>query len=294
MNRYLSTTFEYRRFLTIRNLLKSVAALSVALALFVYFYFYFLRPGATEKTEIFKGVYFTAVELEPHQGTGQGIIIEVQWDCPGIELFIPQFDYFSRKRRSYALNSADWHLIKDNLQLLVQSTRYTPSGLLDSIPFRTVDPVETIVLKGRTSHVFPNCYLMWWDENWDVHVESKKPPVPENYENAMLGTSVQTWQVWDGRMNYNSLSNMYIPHPRTFIGVDPDTKRLWLMCFNGVLGSYMGELAQSLGVKFGGQMATDSAATMVISPEAKGLFPFTGIRQRRPVGCYFGIRAEPL
>lgn len=252
-----------KKWVTPRVLLKCFLSVAVAVGLFVYIYFYFLRPGATERMEIFKGVYFTAVELEQHQGTGQEIIIEVQWDTPGVELFIPQFNYIYLNKRRYKLNLSEPHLIKNDLEVLVQSSRYTPSGLFDSIPFRTVDNVETVVLDGRVSNIFPNCFTLWWDREGNVHAEGTKPPNPDNFRNATMGTSVQTWQVWDGKVDYNSLSNMYTPYPRMFIGVDPDTKRLWLMCFNGVLGSHMGELAQSLGVKFGGQMATHSAAALI-------------------------------
>jgi hypothetical protein len=261
--------------------------------------YFFLRPGAMERTEIFKGVHMTTLELPGDEhGHGRAIFIEVQWDVPGVRLahrpFTYQPDLKDPLHPIYRLEMADWALLRDGAALLVNTTRYRPDELYRSYPGAKVASVETLVVDGRQSFNHPHSYLMFWDADGNATFLDRKPPDAESLAKAVLAIGLQGTQVWEGRAHYHSLGDKDLVYDRTFIGINPERKTLWLMAYEAVSGWRMIDLAIEQGVTFGGMVDSGDGTQLIVGRGAAGVFPHTGIRNFRPVGPYMEIYAEPL
>jgi len=254
---------------------------------------WFLEPTASERQEIYQGVYYQCLELDDGSG-GRVMVVEVHWDEPGVDVVLRPFLPSGGGQYHYKLKPAGMIMSEFELQVLMNGTLYEPADWMHSMPGMQVDSRETVVSYGRVSHVDPQSYLIWWDEEMNAHCEEQKPPSAEALSRAYLGVGVQGLQLRAGHVDYLSLDSMDRVMRRSFLGVNPDKKILWLMSGDALSGRAMAELAQSLGVVYGGQVDGEGAATLVIGNGADGVFPFTGLRGGRPLGNTIGIRAKPL
>lgn len=282
-----------RRWL-IRSLLLGILVAAVVTALALRF-----RPAAMERTEIFRGVYLTVEDLPATaQGGGKAMIVEVHWDTPGVRLRHRPFSYaFSPENpiaTHYDLKLADPALAGSRAAVLVNTVRYTPDGLRDSLPGKGVRSLETVVASGRVSHVHEHSYLMYWDENREAHLEKTKPPSPEALEAARWGIGLQGVQISEGHPYPRSLDSLDDRIDRTFIGFDPTRNILFILAFEKVTGHYMIRRALEAGVVFGGQVDSGSATTLLVGEGAGGIRPHTGIRNWRPLGPWLEVHAEPV
>lgn len=270
--------------------------LAAAAAVGLYF---LLRPGTLGRTEIFKGVYMTALDQpRDSHGHGKALFIEVHWDEPGVRLAHRPFsfepDLTDPLHPVYRLEMADWALLRDGAAVLVNTTRYRPDQIIRSYPGAKVASIETLVVDGQQSFNHPHSYLLFWDKDGNVKFLNRKPPDPESLARAELAIGLQGTQVWEGRAHYNSLGDKDLVYPRTFIGVNPETKTLWLMAYEAVSGWRMIDTAIEFGVTFGGMVDSGDGTQLIVGRGAKGVLPHTGIRNFRPVGPYLQIHAEPL
>ena len=81
---------------------------------------------------------------------------------------------------------------------------------------------------------------------------------------------------------------------RTFLGVDPVEKVLWLIVGEKISERGINAVASRQGVQIGGQLDTQDASTMIIGSKARSVRTLTGIRGRRPLAGVMGVRAEPI
>lgn len=258
-----------------------------------------LRPSPLPRTEIFRGVYLTVLDLPSSaDGGGRVMITEVHWDTPGIRLQHRPYDYFFSPENvvspHYNLSFADWALFRHKPAVLVNTTRYTPEGIMDSFPGMPVRSLETLVVDGQVSHLHEHSYLMFWDAEGEAHMQTTKPPSPENLEAAVLGMGIQGVSINTGSVNRYAVSNQELAYDRTFIGFDPTQNILFLLAFEKATALLMTSVARDAGVLFGGMLDSGDATSMVIGAGARGLLPHTGIRNRRPLGPYLLVYADPL
>jgi len=249
--------------------------------------------------EIFKGVFLTVEQLPfGEHGGGRCMIVEVHWDTPGVRLAHREFSWpFASgdpQAPHYKLTVADWSLFKYGPAVLVNTTRYHPDGLLDSLPGRPVRSLETLVVDGKVSHVHDHSYLMFWDAGGRAAMLERKPPDPASLEAAVLGIGLQGYQVSEGRPHYHSLSSKDDLIPRTFIGFDPTRNILYLIAFERASGHLMIDRAVLAGVMFGGQVDSGNGSSLLIGRAARDVTPHTGIRNWRPLGPYLKVFADPL
>ena len=270
-----------------------VAALVTAIV-FIY------RPAPMERTEIFKGVYLTVESVSGTlMGNGRAMIVEVHWKTPGVVVEHRQFDYeFSPdnpRTPHFNLSLLDYALSKEDASILVNTTRYRPHAVTESYPGNPVRSQETIIADGKLSHVHQHSYLLYWDDEMEVHMETTKPPSETGLKTAVLGIGLQGLQIRGGNANMNAIASPEREYDRTFIGVDPMRQVLYLMVFEKTSAYYLIQRALEAGVVFGGIVDSGGGSHLIIGDQAAaGIRAHTGIRNWRPLAGYLTIHADPL
>lgn len=282
-----------------RRILFGLFSLILLCALALAFLHLTYKPVSQSRTEIYRGVFLTVEELpKSPEGSGKVMIVEVHWDTPGIRIENRPFDYQFGPENPisphYDLEFADLALRRLNAELLVNTTMYVPGELYKAWPGKSVRSLETLVVDGRVSNVHQHSYLLYWDELDNVHLQQTKPPSEESLANAVTGISLQGIPISGGQIRLSAQGGTDKHIARTFIGVDPIRRILYLMAFENVSGSYMIYRAQQEGVIFGGPVDSGTSTHLLIGKNAKGIKSHTGIRNMRPLGPYLTIQAEPL
>lgn len=280
----------------IRSLLKWLMLAGLLAVLVLAGLYFLLRPSETARREIYRGVWLTVEEMGP--GSGKAMILEVHWDTPGIELRHRPYSFYPNPYNPespiYRLEPADLALLRHGASILVNTTRYLPEAIIKSYPGAKVRSLETLVVDGTVSHLHEHSYVMYWDREGNAHQLLEKPPTEESLSEAVLGMGMQGVQIRDGLPHYRSIGDLHSLIPRTFIGIDPERKILWLMAFEKVSGYGMIDRAVEAGMQFGGQMDSGDGTSLLIGTGAKDILPHTGLRFKRPLGPYLLIHADPL
>lgn len=281
-----------RRWL-LRTLLASAVA-GLGLIAIIWAAIHLTKPSSAERKEIAPGVYYEVVKIEGPGAQGVAMVAEIHWDTPGIEVAIRPFDRRAIERNHhYILTIPDWVIARErDLVLFINGTRYTPADPHRNLPGMTVGTVETVMVDGELSHLHENSYLLWWNEEGRATFETTKPPSETAREHGVTGISVQGISVQDGRSRHSALRDPDGDpmRPRSFIGIDPERRILWLITYENATSRFMAEFAAEQGVVVGGMLDSGNAATMLIGRGAEGVLPFTGLRAPRPLANYITIR----
>lgn len=256
----------------------------------------YLRPEPSDWKPIYQGVDYKAEELPAMAGDkGRMMALRVQLDAPGVEVMMRPIDPDARAEDGqYFLSLPDWERSLLGLNILMNTTMYTPGGLLQSYPGRVVNAVDTVIANGRPSHQFAHSYMLWVDQAKTPHIETTKPPNFDKLTSAVWGVGVQGVAVLDGKVRPETIDQLATADSRTFLGFDAARKQMFLLAFEQATPVTMMEYAVKQGVQFGGMLDSGSATWLILDGDAKGLRPFTGIRGGRPLGPYLGVRARPL
>ncbi|NQY12394.1 MAG: hypothetical protein HRT81_00845 [Henriciella sp.] len=270
--------------------------LGVSVAIFVLAH---RTPDAQVRTEIYRGVYLTVEDLpETHEARGKVMIVEVHWDTPGVRIENRPFDFDVRSDdptgAHYKLQFADAALWRSGAAVLMNTCLFHPGSITSAIPGKAVRSIETMVVDGEVSHLHEHSYLLYWDAAMAAEFLLEKPPSADSLDRATLGLGVQGVQVRNNQPVPIALSSVDEVFARTFIGIDPEARVLYLMAFEHVSGHYMIDRAVRAGVVFGGQLDSGSSTNMLIGPDARGVGAHSGIRNLRPLGPYMMIFADPL
>ena len=260
---------------------------------------WYLRPAIQESSEIFRGIYLTVEDIHGEDGSnGRMMLVAIHWDTPGIELAGRAFDFppdpSDPTAPHYRLTYPDWALFREKAAVLVNTTLFYPDRWMSLLPGFSVRSNETLVVNGEVSHVHDHSYLLYWDAAGNVHLQTTKPPSRTSLEAAVTAIGIQGIPVNNGEARMNAIANHDAAHARTFIGVDPQEKILYLMAFEKATVRQMLDRAVAAGVQFGGQVDGGSSTNLLIGGKAKGLPTHSGIRGWKPMGPYLIIRAEPL
>ena len=256
----------------------------------------FLLPTPMTKTEIFQGVHYLSAEIENREGTtGRMMAFEIELDAPGLEFFIRPLDpEATEEGAQYVLRWADLEVLRHDLALLVNGALYRPGEWSKSYPGARVSAVESLVIDGELTHLHQHSYLIWLDETLLPYVETKKPPPADAVRRAKWAIGVQALQVVNGKPIDRTTENRAQIMKRTFIGVDPKQRKLWLLVFEAIDSYQMAEIAAEMGIVYGGQLDSDNGTWGIVGPGAEGVRAMTGIRGGRPLASYLGIRASPI
>jgi hypothetical protein len=252
-----------------------------------------LTPGSIPREEIAPGVFLHVDQVSGKQASGAVMVVEMHWDTPGTEIVMRPLDkQLKTSGRHYRLTAASWEVWRNDYVVLLNGTLVTPADVLSSYPGAAVKSNESVVANGEWSHVHAHSYLLWWDAGGNGYVEPTKPPSAASRENAVNGIGVQALQVATGTLQEATLGTESdaLRESRSFIGIDPERRILWLIAFEDATLRYAAGFTAKLGVPFAGQLDSGSATTMIIGPGADEITPFTGIRNSRLLGGYIAIR----
>lgn len=260
----------------------------------LWYLYVFLQPENLVRSEIYRGVYLTVQDIPRQLGSGKVMIAEIHWDEPGVELYHRPFHSRASGRKQYRLFPADFLRWQADLDLMVNTTRYYPQVWWKSIPFKQVNSLETVVWKGEVSHIHPQSYMFGWDKNGNFLLEFSKPPTEAFLDQLDWGLGVQAISIHNGHVREAALDPNEVIDARTFIGVDPVRKVLWLIVGERISERGINTVATSQGVMIGGQLDTQDASTMIIGSGAREVRTMTGIRGRRMLAGVLGVRAERI
>lgn len=278
----------------VRFLLFSLAGLACLGLCVLLVFFVVLSPKNLPKLEIYRGVFLTVEEVSEEFGKGKVMIAEIHWDEPGVELYFSPFRQHDIEGRHFTLLPADYLRWAADLDIMINTTRYYPEEWWKSWPLRSVTSLETLVCDGTVSHIHPLSYMFGWDEGENFIYQNSKPPSPEFLAQLKWGIGVQSVSIHNGQINEAALDRNIVYDSRTFLGVDPVEKVLWLIVGETISEIGMNTIATRQGVIVGGQLDTQDASNMIIGSGASGVRALTGIRGRRMLGGTMGVRAERL
>lgn len=253
-----------------------------------------LRPAPTPWVRLHPGVDYRCWELKGPGGAGRAMALRLDLRTPGVALehraFRPDPETGSPL---FTLVGADWALRREDCLALVNSVRYLPGHSWMSVPGMPALPLETVVVEGEISHYHDHSYLVWWSREGRVGLEAAKPPPDPLPERVGTGVGIQGVQVENGRPNYGALEDLPLEYPRTFIGVEPESGRVWLMAWEKVSGRRMIDEAVAAGVSHGGQLDSGDATHFILGRTGEGgPRAFSGIRNLRPLAGYLVVRVE--
>jgi hypothetical protein len=279
----------------IRRWLKRLLAIGLLLLTGGILIHFILRPVETLRMEIFKGVHLTVESIPTESGNGRVMIAEVHWDAPGITIHNRPYDFpIKEDSPHYRLSFADWGLLRSGAALLVNTAIYKPDDIGSILPGSKVRSLDTLVVDGEVSHVHPHSYLLYWDKAGNATVQSSKPPSEDSLSAAVTGIGLQGLQVKGGQPDYRAIAGHDERFARTFIGIDPERKILFLMAFEEATATYMIDRAVAAGVVAGGQVDSGSSTNLLVGAGADGVRSHCGIRNWRPLGPWLVVEAEPL
>ncbi len=283
----------------LRKWLIRLVLAGVILAVAAFGLFLYLKPPLMPRTEIYRGVFLTVEEVpEGPDGRGRAMIAEIHWETPGIRLAGREYSFpvdpANPITPHYRLVPADWALSREGAAVLVNSAGYKPETSYRSLPGMPVRAMETVVVDGQPSRVHKHSYLLYWDKDMEVHLQQQKPPDAASLEAAVLGIGLQGIPILNGKDRGQGLDHLELVMPRTFIGVDPDRKVLYLLVFEHASGHFMLSRAVEAGVQYGGMLDSGDATHLLIGSKAKGIHSHQGIRNWRPLGPYLTVFADPL
>lgn len=246
-----------------------------------------------ERKEIAPGV-FLAVHHFNQPGTAEGAVMvaEIHWDTPGVEIVMRPFDENLTPDAHYRLASPSWLAFNYDYLVLMNGTRFGPGDWYKNYPGSPVSTHESSIVKGEWSHVHEHSYLLWWDRDGDAHFEQRKPPTAESRANAYSGIGFQAVQVASGKVREGGLGGHLDggQFSQSFIGVDPEKKILWLVAYEHTTELFAASFIAERGAQFAARLDSGRGTAMVAGPKAKGVFPFSGIRNERLVGNYVAVR----
>jgi hypothetical protein len=277
-----------------RFLLFSLVGLACLGLCLLLVFFVILSPKNLPRQEIYRGVFLTVEEIPEEFGKGKVMIAEIHWDEPGVELYFSPFRQNDSQGRHFTLLPADYLRWEADLDLMVNTTRYYPEEWWQSWPLRSVSSLETLVWDGTVSHIHPLSYMFGWDEDENFIYQNSKPPSAEFLVQLKWGMGVQSVSIHNGQIREGALDRNIVYDARTFLGVDPVDKVLWLIVGETISEIGMNTIATKQGVIVGGQLDTQDASNMIIGSDASGVRALTGIRGRRMLGGTMGVRAERL
>lgn len=255
-----------------------------------------LRPPVSGWRPVFQGVDYYCAEIPPRGAeSGRVVALRLHLDDPSVSLLMRPIDRDALESGGqYILTWPDWERSEQDLAVLLNSAIYYPGQMWQSYPGQTVKAVDMVVVNGRETHFYPHSYLLWLDRERRPHVSLTKPPTKEQIADAQWGIGLQGVQVVEGKGNYGAIDRHEHAEARAFVGFHAERRELYLMAFENVTPVTMIDIAVELGVHFGGMLDSGNATWLILSPDAKGLRPWTGIRGGRPLGPYIGVRAKRL
>ena len=245
--------------------------------------------GPVEATEIYRGVVYSS-ETMPESDESGGLVhlVRVDLTAPGVELYFTPSE--ARGVPFYHLEWASSVAQRKNLAVAVNGALFDDACKW-SLPGQPCNGLETVVSNHQVSHVDPNSYLLWFEDDGTPHMEGTKPPPAAALAAAKWGIGGQGVALHGGRVGWG---NGRTPDRRTMLGIAPPLKALWIAAFEHAsfyaAATYLAAQGATEAISVDGGTST----TMVLGKDAQGVRPGTLLGGWRPVATHVGVRAQPL
>ena len=262
-------------------------ALALALAVGALAWGLTLR-GPVEATEICRGVVYSCQRMpESEESGGLVHLVHVDLAAPGVEL------YFTPSEAPgvpiYHLEWTSSVARRENLAVAVNGALFRETCKW-SLPGQQCVGLETVISNHRVSHVDPNSYLLWFEDDGTPHMEVTKPPPAAALAAAKWGIGGQGVVVHGGHVGEASGRK---PDRRTLLGIAPPLKALWIAAFEHAsfyaAAKYLAMHGATEAISIDGGTST----TMVLGNDTQGVRPGTLLGGWRPVATHVGVRAQP-
>ena len=251
-------------------------------------------PGIPRK--IFLGVVYGCDRVEPsEEGSGFFHWVRIDLTAPGIELYVTPLDDIAVGRGwQYRLRRVGEVVKNEKLAVAVNGTlfRAKPRRVL-RMPGDFANSIEPVVANGVISHMWPDAYLLWFDDEFTPHLRPSKPITPAEFATAKWAIGGQDFWLRNGNVNVWSGST-YEPDSRTAVAVDLPRKILFLAVGTNISPRLMFEKLADLGAKDGMLLDGGASSSIAIGQGATEVPSGTTYGYWRPVATHFGVRAERL
>lgn len=254
-------------------------------------WYWWQRPVAVSPRKIAPGVTYWSEKVSLGGREADWVwAAQIDLTHPGIGLHVteprdqPQYPAFPYPLRFMGSHAADAGLtVAINGPLFDKTSRWYRPGT----PGR---PKQTIVARGRVSHVNPHSYLMWFDRDLTPHVVRQKPPPQKTLARAWWCVCGQSWSLWDGRTAPHTRRGP--PDRRTMIAVNLETKTLWLAAFEDAITGEAADYLAAHGATHALNLDGGGSTAFYVGPDADA--PRTGVltHRWRPIPVIFGVRAK--
>ena len=248
--------------------------------------------------EIFLGVVYGCDRVEPsEEGSGFVHWARIDLTAPGIELYVTPLDDIAVSRGwQYRLRLVGEVVKSQKLAVAVNGTLFVakPRFVL-RMPGDFANSIEPVVANGVISHMWPDAYLLWFDDQLTPHLRPSKPITPAEFAMAKWAIGGQYFWLRNGNVNvWSGSTYAYEPDSRTAVAVDLPRKILFLAVGTNISPRLMFEKLADLGAKDGMLLDGGASSSIAIGQGATEVPPGTTYGYWRPVATHFGVRAERL
>ena len=266
--------------------------------------------GPVERTEIYQGVYYLCEQLpETSETSGLMHVIEVDLTAPDIELFLTPPDpqvVEDVPPWTYRLRYV-WHTAyRENLAAATNATFFDsrfkhrwPNLYLPGDVGRTV---QTIVSEHHVTPDPGDQRLLWFEDDLTPHLTDL-----DELKRAG-GMALARWGIGSARLPRGYLlvrhgEARYWPRgyevveqvrPRTAIGIDAATRRMWLITMDHAIPNALIEPLMRFGASDAIILDGGKSSAMVLGRDAQGVRPGRVAGGTRAVATMVGVRARPL
>ena len=264
-------------------------AIRLALALVVGALAWWLTlRGPVEATEIYRGVVYSCQTMpESDESGGLVHLVRVDLAAPGVELY-----FTPSEAPGVAVYHLEWTSSvarRRNLAVAVNGALFNDACKW-SLPGQQCGGQETVISNHQVSHVDPNSYLLWFEDDGTPHIEGSKPPPAAALAAAKWGIGGQEVILHGGRVREGTGRE---PDRRTLLGIAPPLKALWIAVYEHASFYAAAKYLAAQGAAEAISLDGGTSTTMVLGKDAKGVRPGTLLGGWRPVATHVGVRAQP-
>jgi hypothetical protein len=246
-------------------------------------------PKPAPPAEIYRGVVYSCEEMpETSESGGLAHTVRADLGAPGIQLYFTPSEApgvpVYRLERTF---KAAW---RENLAVAVNGALFEDRCKW-MVPSDKCAGLETVISDHKVSHIDPNSYLLWFEDDLTPHLETEKPPPAHALLAAKWGIGGEGVTLHGGAVSEDIER---APDRRTLLGIAPPKKTLWLAVYEHA--SFYAPASHLAAQGATEAIAIDGghSSTMVLGKDARGARPGTLMGGWRPVATHVGVRARPL
>ncbi|MES3629153.1 MAG: phosphodiester glycosidase family protein [Longimonas sp.] len=247
------------------------------------------------ETEVFAGVYYTALDVEAagYPGRGMAHIARVDLTAPGVEVFVTPMDAHALRRGQQYRLRYTWQMAwQHDLAVAVNGTLFEPPPI-GYWPYSTARGHHTAVSNGIVSHVNPSSWLLWFDDDQVPHLTDERPVRPEVLDRAVWGIGGLVRELRDGavhgRVQRSTETNRY-----TMVAINQEEMLFWMASFEDVTRAAAAQILADRGARDGIVLDGGGSTTFYLARHTQPAPWGLRLGGMRPVATHVGVRAQPV